>query len=56
MKILTSFRLEVYSFVNYNHGLAKDLRVWQKSLKAFCEIGHINDIYSKEYCVFYGSL
>ena len=55
MKTFISSHVEVYLFVNYNHRLAKDIRVWQKSVKPFCEksIVHMYEIYSKEYCIFY---
>lgn len=41
--------------INYNHWMAKDTRVWQKSVIPFCEksIGHIHVIHIKEYYIFY---
>ena len=45
---------EVYLFISYNHRLAKNTGVWQKSVKVFCEksIDHIHGTYSKQYCMF----
>lgn len=49
----TNIHVGTTPIVTWNHWLATDTRVWQKSTKTFCENQSATQNYNEECCIFY---